>query len=101
MLSNMGMLSPDSKCFSFDHRANGYGRGEGIAALILKRLPDALRDNNTIRAVIRATGVNYDGRTPGVTQPNGASQLSLIRETYNKAGLSMVPTRYFEAHGTG
>ncbi|KAK7937187.1 uncharacterized protein PG986_014055 [Apiospora aurea] len=101
LLSNMGMLSPDSKCFSFDHRANGYGRGEGIAALILKRLPDALRDNNTIRAVIRSTGVNYDGRTPGVTQPSGASQLALIRETYSKAGLSMLPTRYFEAHGTG
>ena len=101
MLSNMGMLSPDSKCFSFDHRANGYGRGEGIVALILKRLPDALRDNNTIRGIIRSTGVNYDGRTPGVTQPNGASQLSLIRDTYKKAGLSMEPTRYFEAHGTG
>lgn len=101
MLSNMGMLSPDSKCFSFDHRANGYGRGEGIVALILKRLPDALRDNNTIRGIIRSTGVNYDGRTPGVTQPNGASQLSLIRDTYKKAGLSMLPTRYFEAHGTG
>ncbi|RWA12367.1 hypothetical protein EKO27_g2745 [Xylaria grammica] len=100
-LSNMGMLSPDSKSFSFDHRANGYGRGEGIAALVLKRLPDALRDNNTIRAVIRSTGVNYDGRTPGITQPNGSSQLSLIRDTYEKAGISMLPTRYFEAHGTG
>ncbi|KAH9900372.1 ketoacyl-synt-domain-containing protein [Xylariomycetidae sp. FL2044] len=101
MLSNMGMLSPDSKCFSFDHRANGYGRGEGIAVLVLKRLPDALRDNNTIRAVIRSTGVNYDGRTPGVTQPSETSQLALIRETYSRAGLSMSPTRYFEAHGTG
>ncbi|TGJ78460.1 hypothetical protein E0Z10_g10307, partial [Xylaria hypoxylon] len=100
-LSNMGMLSPDSKSFSFDHRANGYGRGEGIVALVLKRLPDALRDNNTIRAVIRSTGVNSDGRTPGITQPNESSQLSLIRDTYEKAGISMLPTRYFEAHGTG
>ncbi|KAI3317739.1 ketoacyl-synt-domain-containing protein [Xylariaceae sp. AK1471] len=100
-LSNMGMLSPDSKSFSFDHRANGYGRGEGIVALVLKRLPDALRDNNTIRAVIRSTGVNYDGRTPSITQPNESSQLSLIRDTYEKAGISMLPTRYFEAHGTG
>ncbi|KAI1480108.1 hypothetical protein F4774DRAFT_425201 [Daldinia eschscholtzii] len=101
LLSNMGMLSPDSKCFSFDHRANGYGRGEGIAALILKRLPDALRDGDTIRAVIRSTGTNHDGRTPGITQPNGTSQLMLIQDTYRKAGLSMLPTRYFEAHGTG
>ncbi|KAI1297828.1 ketoacyl-synt-domain-containing protein [Xylaria venustula] len=100
-LSNMGMLSPDSKSFSFDHRANGYGRGEGIVALVLKRLPDALRDNNTIRAVIRSTGVNYDGHTPGITQPNESSQLSLIRDTYEKADISMLPTRYFEAHGTG
>ncbi|KAK6958415.1 hypothetical protein Daesc_001215 [Daldinia eschscholtzii] len=97
----MGMLSPDSKCFSFDHRANGYGRGEGIAALILKRLPDALQDGDTIRAVIRSTGTNHDGRTPGITQPNGTSQLMLIQDTYRKAGLSMLPTRYFEAHGTG
>ncbi|KAI1804894.1 hypothetical protein F4811DRAFT_570659 [Daldinia bambusicola] len=101
LLSNMGMLSPDSKCFSFDHRANGYGRGEGIAALILKRLPDALRDGDTIRAVIRSTGTNHDGRTPGITQPSGSSQLMLIQDTYRKAGLSMLPTRYFEAHGTG
>ena len=76
----MGMLSPDSKCFSFDHRANGYGRGKGIAALILKRLPDALRDGDTIRAVIRSTGTNHDGRTPGVTQSNERSQSMLIQE---------------------
>ncbi|KAJ3572508.1 hypothetical protein NPX13_g5029 [Xylaria arbuscula] len=100
-LSNMGMLSPDSKSFSFDHRANGYGRGEGIAVLVLKRLLDAIRDNNTIRAVIRSTGVNYDGLTPGITQPNGSSQLSLIRETYKKAGISMMPTKFIEAHGIG
>jgi acyl transferase domain-containing protein len=101
MLSNMGMLSPDSKCFSFDHRANGYGRGEGIAALILKRLPDALRDQDTIRGVIRSIGTNHDGHTPGVTQPCKSSQTQLINQTYSKAGLSMLPTRYFEAHGTG
>ena len=95
------MLSPDSKCFSFDHRANGYGRGEGIAALILKRLPDAIRDGDTIRAVIRSVGTNQDGHTPGVTQPSKSSQTLLIQETYSKAGLSMYPTRYFEAHGTG
>lgn len=101
LLSNMGMLSPDSKSFSFDHRANGYGRGEGIAALILKRLPDALRDGDTIRSVIRSTGTNHDGHTPGVTYPSKTSQLLLIQDTYRKSGLSMLPTRYFEAHGTG
>ncbi|KAI0415231.1 putative polyketide synthase [Xylaria grammica] len=100
-MSNINFLSPDSRCYSFDHRANGYARGEGIAVLILKRLSDAIRDGNTIRAIIRATGSNEDGRTPGITQPSATAQTSLIRETYKRAHLSMEHTRYFEAHGTG
>ncbi|KAK6533658.1 hypothetical protein TWF694_002591 [Orbilia ellipsospora] len=100
-LDNMGFLSPDNRCFSFDSRANGYARAEGFGVLIIKRLRDAIRDKNTIRAVIRASGTNSDGHTPGLTQPSGASQLALIKETYKKADLSMQPTRYCEAHGTG
>lgn len=64
-LNNQNFLSPDGRCFSFDHRANGYARGEGIAVIVLKRLSDALSDNDTVRAVIRGTGSNQDGRTPG------------------------------------
>ena len=101
VLSNMNMLSPSSRCFSFDHRANGYARGEGFGVLVLKRLSDAIRDGDVIRAVIRSTGSNQDGYTPGITQPNGDSQETLIRETYEKAGLDMDSTRFFEAHGTG
>jgi acyl transferase domain-containing protein/NADPH:quinone reductase-like Zn-dependent oxidoreductase/aryl carrier-like protein len=100
-LSNMNMLSPDSKSYSFDHRANGYARGEGIAVMIVKRLSDAIRDGNTIRAVIRSTGANEDGHTPGITQPSQAAQERLMKETYARAGLSMALTRYVEAHGTG
>ncbi|KAI1810305.1 putative polyketide synthase [Poronia punctata] len=100
-MSNVDFLSPDSRCFSFDERANGYSRGEGIAVLVLKRLSDAIRDGNMIRAVIRATGLNEDGKTPGITQPSREAQEHLIRETYRRAGLSMQYTRYFEAHGTG
>ncbi|TGJ66783.1 Type I Iterative Polyketide synthase (PKS) [Orbilia oligospora] len=100
-LDNMGFLSPNSRCHSFDSRANGYARAEGSAVLLIKRVSDAIRDGNTIRAVIRASGSNSDGYTSGITQPNGDSQLALIRETYQKAGLSMQPTRYCEAHGTG
>lgn len=100
-MSNINFLSPDSRCHSFDHRANGYARGEGIGVVILKRLSDAIRDGNTIRAVIRATGSNEDGKTPGITQPSRQAQERLIRETYQKAGLSMAHTRFFEAHGTG
>ncbi|KAK6345704.1 hypothetical protein TWF718_007613 [Orbilia javanica] len=100
-LDNMGFLSPDNRCHSFDSRANGYARAEGIGVVLVKRLSDAIRDGNTIRAVIRSTGTNSDGHTPGITQPNGVSQLALIKETYQKAGLSMEKTRYCEAHGTG
>lgn len=100
-LSNLNFLSADGKCYPFDDRAKGYARGEGVAVMILKRVSDAIRDGNTIRAVIRATLSNEDGRTPGITQPSTLAQERLIRETYQRAGLSMAPTRYFEAHGTG
>lgn len=95
----MGFLSPDSKCYSFDSRANGYARGEGIGVAVLKRVSDAIRDGDTIRAVIRSTQSNSDGRTPGITQPSRDAQALLIRETYSKAGLDLRRTRYFEAHG--
>ncbi|KAL8724488.1 MAG: hypothetical protein Q9166_007922 [cf. Caloplaca sp. 2 TL-2023] len=100
-MSNMNFFSPDGKCFSFDHRANGYARGEGLGALIVKRLSSAIEDGDTIRAVIRSTGSNQDGRTPGITQPSGDAQATLIKHTYEKAGLDMKFTRFFEAHGTG
>ena len=96
-----GMLSPDGKCHSFDHRANGYSRGEGFGVLLIKRLDDAIRDGDTIRSIVRATGSNQDGKTPIVTQPNPYAQEKLIRDTYNSAGLDLQSTRYFEAHGTG
>lgn len=96
----MSFLSPDSRCFSFDHRANGYSRGEGFGVLVLKRLSQAIKDGDTIRALIRSTGVNQDGHTAGgVTQPNKMSQARLITETYQKANLDMTATRFFEAHG--
>ena len=97
----MNMLSPDGQCYSFDRRGTGYGRGEGFGILVLKRVSDALRDGDTIRAVIRNSSCNQDGNTPGITQPNSKSQEALIRETYLNAGLSMFPARFFEAHGTG
>ncbi|KAL8709002.1 MAG: hypothetical protein Q9220_006211 [cf. Caloplaca sp. 1 TL-2023] len=100
-LADLGFLSPDSKCYSFDHRANGYSRGEGIAIVVIKPLAQALQDNDTIRAVIRATRSNQDGRTPGVTQPSSIAHESLIRSTYISAGLDMGLTQFFEAHGTG
>jgi acyl transferase domain-containing protein len=98
-LSNMGFLSPDGRCFSFDHRANGYARGEGFAVLVLKPLSKVV-EGDSVRALIRSIATNEDGHTPGgITQPNKDMQAALIRETYEMAGLDMGITSFFEAHG--
>ena len=98
-LANMNFLSPSSRCYSFDSRANGYARGEGVIALILKPLEGALRDGDIIRAVIRSTASNQDGWTPGLTKPNPVAQEALMRHAYAKAGLGLDQTSYVEAHG--
>ncbi|KAJ5561983.1 hypothetical protein N7535_003554 [Penicillium sp. DV-2018c] len=100
-LSYMHMMSPDGISHSFDESANGYGRGEGIGAVLLKPLSAALADGDNIRAVIRGTGINQDGRTPGITLPSPTAQANLIRSVYERHGISMRDTAYFEAHGTG
>lgn len=99
-LSNMGFLSPDGICHSFDQRANGYARGEGFGALVIKPLLSALRDGDTIRAIIRATGSNQNGRT-SLAQPSKEAQIRLIEETYKRGHLNMSATQFVEAHGTG
>jgi acyl transferase domain-containing protein len=96
----MSFLSPDGRCYSFDDRGNGYGRGEGVAALLLKPLSRAIQDGNPVRALVRAVGTNQDGHTSGgLTQPSMKMQAALIKETYRNAGLSMAETLFFEAHG--
>ena len=100
-LTSLGFLSPEGKCYSFDHRANGYSRGEGFGIMVLKRVSDAIRDGDTIRAVIRNTVSNQDGKSPGITQPTKSAQVDLIRQAYESVGLDPGSTRYFEAHGTG
>ena len=100
-LSNMGFFSPEGRCYTFDKRANGYAKGEGASFVVIKLLADALADGDTIRAIIRATGVNQDGKTPGLTQPSSTAQEQNIRNTYASGGLDLSETRYFEAHGTG
>ncbi|KAF2176543.1 reducing type I polyketide synthase [Zopfia rhizophila CBS 207.26] len=101
-LSKLNFLSPSGRCKSFDASGDGYGRGEGFATLVLKPVSKAIADGNPIRAVIRSFGMNQDGYTSGgITQPSKEMQVQLIRETYEKAGLSMADTRFFEAHGTG
>ncbi|KAN0111044.1 Bcpks5 [Hyaloscypha variabilis] len=103
--SKLHMLSPTGTSKMWDASADGYARGEGIAAVVMKRLSDALRDGDPIEGVIRGTGVNQDGKTAGVTMPNGIAQAELIRDTYRRAGLDIHNPRdrpqFFHAHGTG
>lgn len=99
-LDALGVLSPDGVSYSFDARANGYSRGEGIGVVVMKRLSDAVKDGNVIRAVIRGSGVNQDGRSPGITQPTKAAQVALMKHVYAKAKLDPSQTRFFEAVST-
>jgi len=94
-------LSPDGRCYSFDERANGYSRGEGVGCVFLKPLEDAIRDGDPIRAVIRNTGSNQDGKTPGITLPSREAQEDLIRSVYAKARMDPLDTCFVECHGTG
>ncbi|RDL31344.1 Uncharacterized protein BP5553_09553 [Venustampulla echinocandica] len=100
-MSMSRLFSDAGKSYSFDHRASGYGRGEGVACIVLKPLSDAVENGDKIRAVIRNTGMNQDGRTQGITMPNGSAQEELIRSVYDSAGLDINDTGYVEAHGTG
>ncbi|KAL2068797.1 hypothetical protein VTL71DRAFT_15135 [Oculimacula yallundae] len=100
-LSSLGFLSPDGRCHSFDHRANGYARGEGVSCVILKPLDEALKDGDVIRAVIRNSAMNQDGKTPGITFPSASAQAALAEKVYAQAGLDPMETTYVETHGTG
>ncbi|KAI1211541.1 thiolase-like protein [Annulohypoxylon truncatum] len=100
-LDKFGALSPTSRCHTFDVSADGYARGEGFAALYLKRLPGVVTDGSPIRAVIRGTAVNANGRTAGISRPSAAGQEAIIRKAYDNARLPFSDTTYLECHGTG
>lgn len=99
--SQLGVLSPDGRCKTFDASANGYVRSEGAGMVMLKRHADAVRDGDDVHCVIRATALNQDGRTDGMTVPNGEAQAQLMRRAYRKAGIDPKQVGYVEAHGTG
>lgn len=91
--SKLHMLSPDARSRMWDKDANGYARGEGTSAVILKRLSRALEDGDHIEGLIRGTGVNSDGLSPGITMPFAPTQKALIHSTYQRAGLDPIIDR--------
>ncbi len=103
--SKLKMLSPGGLSRMWDEAADGYARGDGFAAVVLKPLRHAIRDGDRIECIIRETGTNQDGKTQGITMPSPIAQAALIRDTYQRAGLDLSRPvdrpQYFEAHGTG
>ncbi len=100
-LSKAKMMAPDGKCKTFDASANGYVRSEGCGVVILKRLEDAVRDNNNIICVIKGSSVNHVGRSNGISAPSGTSQKRLIKQALKSARVKASEIQYIEAHGTG
>ncbi|MCB0107606.1 MAG: polyketide synthase, partial [Caldilineaceae bacterium] len=94
-------LAPDGRSKTFDAAADGYGRGEGCGMIALKRLSDAERDGDNIVALIRGSAVNNDGRSSGLTVPNGIAQQKVIRQALENGGVDAADISYIEAHGTG
>lgn len=97
-LNNLSFLNPEGHSRSFDADAGGYARGEGCGILILKRLDRAIEDGDNIRAVIRASGVNSDGWTRGVTMPSKEAQAALIDSVFKSNKLEYDSIQYVEAH---
>lgn len=100
-LDQMGALSAEGKCFPYDSKASGFGRGEGSACLVLKPLSDALAAGDAVRAVIRNTAANHSGRTQGITMPSRWAQEALARQLHSEVGLDPHDTDFVEGHGTG
>lgn len=97
----MGILSPDGKCKTFDKSANGYGKGEGVGAVLLKPLKQAIKDKDCIWAIIRNSSEMHGGRANSLTAPNSSSQAALITKAYTDAKIPPETIAYVEAHGTG
>lgn len=101
-LTEQGVISEDGRCKTFDADADGYARGEGVSAIYIKKLSDAVRDRDPIRAVIRSTCAAADGKTAGFTMPNPESHEKLMRRGHRLAGISdFSKTAMVECHGTG
>lgn len=101
IFSQAHMMAPDGRCKTFDARANGYVRAEGCGVVVLKRLGDAVRDGDRIFSTIRGSAINQDGRSNGITAPNGPAQETVIRRALANAKANPSKIGYVELHGTG
>ncbi len=101
VFSQARMMAPDSRCKTFDARADGYVRSEGCGVVVLKRLRDAIQDGDRVLAVIEGSAVNQDGLSNGLTAPNGPAQQAVIRQSLANAQVKPAQISYVEAHGTG
>ncbi len=101
VFASVHALSPSGQCRTFDAAADGIALGEGVAAIVLKRLPDAERDGDRIYAVIRAVGGGSDGKSLGLTAPRAQGQQRTLARAYRKAGVPPSSVGLVEAHGTG
>lgn len=101
VLDQAGATAPDGRSKTFDMAADGYGRGEGAATVVLKRLSDALRDGDRVLAVVLGGAVAHDGNTAGIMSPNGSAQEDLFRLACRSSGILPESVDYIEAHGTG
>ncbi|KYF49377.1 hypothetical protein BE04_23035 [Sorangium cellulosum] len=100
-LSKTRALATDGRCKAFSAEADGFGRGEGCAVVVLKRLSGARADGDRILAVIRGSAINHDGASSGLTVPNGSSQEIVLKRALADAGCAASSVGYVEAHGTG
>ncbi|GHG44936.1 hypothetical protein GCM10018980_23300 [Streptomyces capoamus] len=100
-MAGAGLLSEDGRCFAFDRRANGMVPAEAVAVVVLKRLSQAVADGDPVHAVIRGSGINYDGRTNGIAAPSGVAQAKLVRQVHDRFGIAADEVTHVVAHGTG
>lgn len=101
-MDKLGALSDTSMSHAFDASADGYARGEGFAAIYVKKPQQAMQDGNPIRALVRGSAIGANGRSSGITHPSGTAQEDIIRKAYQNAGnLSPSETPFLECHGTG
>lgn len=104
LMAEQGVLSPGASCKTFDAEADGYARADAASCLFIKRLDHAIRDGNPVRAIIRGSATNSDGKKAGLTMPSPQAQEQVIRAAYRQAGIDdddLCKTAFVECHGTG